>query len=252
MSERPRVALFVTCLVDLFRPSVGFAAVELIEGAGCAVEVPLAQTCCGQPAYNSGDEASARNIAARVIDTFKGYDQVVVPSGSCAAMIKLHYPRLFANDPARRANAEDLAARTHELLSFLTDVRGIDLDVTFDGKAAYHDSCSGLRELGIKGQPRALLAQVAGLELAEHGERETCCGFGGTFCVKFPEISTKMADKVVDAVAGTGADILLGGDMGCLMNLAGRMRRRHIKIRVRHAAEVLAGRTGTPAIGEGS
>lgn len=252
MSKSPRVALFVTCLADLFRPSVGFAAVKLLEQAGCDVEVPLAQTCCGQPAYNNGDEKTTREIAAQVIDAFQGYDHVVAPSGSCAAMIKVHYPALFAGDAAMRTKAEALAARTFELLSFLADVCGLAVTASRDGTATYHDSCSGLRELGVKSQPRNLLGQVAGLELAEHAENETCCGFGGTFCVKFPEISTAMADKVVDAIAATGAGTLLGGDLGCLMNLAGRMRRRGIGIEVRHAAEVLAGETANPAIGEGS
>ena len=149
--ESPRVGLFVTCLVDLFRPTVGFAAVKLLEGAGCTVEVPRAQTCCGQPAYNSGDRADARSIAARTIEAFEGYDYVVAPSGSCAAMLREHYPALFTDDPGMAAKAAELAGRTYELVSFLTDVRGVTgVEARFPGSVTYHDSCSGLRELGIK------------------------------------------------------------------------------------------------------
>src|SRR5437016_6096804 len=158
MPEPARVALLVTCLVDLFRPSVGFAAVALLEAAGCTVEVPRAQTCCGQPAYNSGDRADAKAIARQVIAAFAGYDYVVAPSGSCAGMVKMHYPELFADEPALLAQARELAGRTHELVAFLVDVRGMDtVGARWDRIATYHDACSGLRELGIKQQPRRLL-----------------------------------------------------------------------------------------------
>src|SRR5207302_10205645 len=188
-SEPVRVALLVTCLVDLFRPSVGFAAVTLLEQAGCTVEVPRAHTCCGQPAYNSGDRADAKAIARQVIAAFADYDYVVAPSGSCAGMVKLHYPELFADEPEMRARAEELAARTHELVSFLVDVRGMrEVAARWDKVATCHDACSALRELGVKAQPRLLLASVAGLELRELPGAEVCCGFGGTFCVKYPEI----------------------------------------------------------------
>ena len=249
--ERPRVGLFVTCLVDLFRPQVGFAAVTLLERAGCTVEVPRAQTCCGQPAYNAGDRTGARAVAEGVIAAFEGYDHVVAPSGSCAGMIKTHMAELFEGDAAWHARAAALAAKTHELVSFLVDVRGMTrVDARLDGTATYHDSCSGLRELGVKAQPRRLLASVAGLRLVEHAEAEHCCGFGGTFCVKYPEISTRMAADKCAAVARTGAGHLLAGDMGCLLNMAGRMRREGRDVRVRHVAEVLAGMAGGPALGE--
>ena len=246
----PRVALFVTCLVDLFRPSVGFAAVKLLEDAGCTVEVPRAQTCCGQPAYNSGDRADTKAVARQVIAAFEPFEHVVVPSGSCGGMIKEHYPRLFADDAAMQTRAETLAAKTHELVSFLADVLRIErVDARYDGVATYHDACSGLRELGIKAQPRRLLADVAGLRLAEMATPETCCGFGGTFCVKYPDISDRMvADKVAD-IAATGADTLLAGDMGCLLNMAGKLARRGLAVRVRHVAEVLAGMTDAPPLG---
>jgi L-lactate dehydrogenase complex protein LldE len=248
---RPRVALFVTCLVDLHRPTVGFAAIRLLEQAGCVVEVPQAQTCCGQPAYNSGDRASTKAIAAGVIAAFEGYDYVVAPSGSCGGMIAHHYPGLFADDPAMLVRAEALAARSYELIAFLTDVRGMTaVEARFDGTATYHDSCSGLRELGVKQQPRTLLGSVAGLSLTEMADPEVCCGFGGTFCVKYPEISTRMvANKTADITA-TGADLLLAGDLGCLLNMAGRLSREGSPVRVRHVAEVLAGMTGyVPPIG---
>ncbi len=251
-APRPRVALFVTCLVDFHRPSVGFAAIKLLEAAGCDVEVPRAQTCCGQPAYNSGDRATAAAMARGLLEAFGGYDYVVVPSGSCAGMIREHMPHLFDDDPNTKARAEALASRTYELVSFLTDVRGqIAVQAAYVGTAVYHDSCAGLRELGIKTQPRDLLASVAGLKMVEMKEPEMCCGFGGTFCVKYPDISVRMvSDKTADIVA-SGADILLAGDMGCLLNMAGRLSREGSAIKVRHVAEILAGMAGaTPAIGE--
>ena len=230
MTEAPRVALFVTCLVDLFRPGIGFAAVKLLEQAGCRVEVPSAQVCCGQPAYNSGDRADARAIARQVIEAFAGYDYVVAPSGSCAGMIHEHYPALFADDPALLTRARELAART----------------------VTYHDSCSGLRELGVKAQPRRLLAAVDGLTLVELPGAEACCGFGGTFCVKYPELSNRMvSDKTAD-VAATGAGTLLAGDLGCLLNMAGKLQREGRSVAVRHVAELLAGMADGPAIGEPS
>ncbi|MHB1217043.1 MAG: (Fe-S)-binding protein [Alphaproteobacteria bacterium] len=249
--QKPRVALFVTCLVDLFRPSVGFAAVKLLEAAGCTVEVPRAQTCCGQPGYNAGNREAAAAIARQVIAAFEGYDYVVVPSGSCGGMLKTHYPELFDDDPAMRARAAALSARTHELISFLVDVRKMaKVDARFDGSATYHDSCSGLRELGVKAQPRRLLSSVAGLTVKELADAEVCCGFGGAFCVKYPAISDRMVADKANAVAATGAGTLLAGDMGCLLNMAGKLSREGAPVRVRHVAEVLAGMADGPAIGE--
>ena len=255
MSEtKPRVALFVTCLVDLYRPTVGFAAIRLLEDAGCLVEVPPVQTCCGQPAYNAGDRATARDLARQVIDAFGGYDYIVAPSGSCAGMIAHHYPSLFEDDPQYRAKAEALAARTHELVSFLCDVRGVaKVAAHYPNSVTYHDSCSGLRELGIKAQPRALLSSVEGLRLVEMADPEICCGFGGTFCVKYPDISTRMVSDKCRDIAATGAGTLLAGDLGCLLNMAGRLKREGSPVKVRHVAEVLAGMTrDVPPIGEGS
>ncbi len=251
-ADGPRVALFVTCLVDLFRPAVGFAALRLLQAAGCRVEVPPLQTCCGQPAYNAGDRKDARAIAGDVIRAFEGYDYVVAPSGSCAGMIREHYPALFAEDAEMAPRAHYVARRTYELVSFLTDVMKVErVDAAFDGTVTYHDSCSGLRELDVKAQPRRLLASVDGLRLTELPDAEICCGFGGTFCVKYPDISNKLVSDKTASVAATGAGTLLAGDLGCLLNIAGKMRREGRPVQVRHVAEVLAGMTDRPAIGEG-
>ena len=249
---KPRVALFVTCLVDLHRPTVGFAAIRLLEQAGCQVEVPRAQTCCGQPAYNSGDRATTTEIARGILEAFGGYDYVVVPSGACGGMLKHHMPHLFDDDPNLRARADALAAKTFELVSFLTDVMGVTaVDTAFPGSVTYHDSCSGLRELGIAAQPRRLLASVEGLELKEMTDPDVCCGFGGTFCVKYPDISVRMVSDKTANIAATGAQTLLAGDLGCLLNMAGRLKREGSTVKVRHVAEILAGMTAdVPAIGE--
>jgi L-lactate dehydrogenase complex protein LldE len=248
----PSVGLFVTCLVDLFRPTVAFAAVKLLEAAGCTVAVPRAQTCCGQPAYNSGDRKDAARVARTVIDAFAGFDYVVVPSGSCAGMISCHLPELFRDDPAMAARARDLAGRCYELTQFLVDVLKVDsVDAAFDGTVTYHDSCSGLRELGVKAQPRRLLAGVRGLSLREMEEAEVCCGFGGTFCVKYPDISNQIVGEKARHIRASGTGTVLAGDLGCLLNMAGKLKREGAPVAVRHVAEVLAGMTDQPAIGDG-
>lgn len=240
-----RVALFVTCLADLMRPGVAFAALRLLEHGGCTVEVPGTQTCCGQPAFNSGDRATAIALARKVLDEFEGFDCVVAPSGSCGGMIRAHYPELFRDDPATLKRIEGLAARTHELTDFLVNVLKLDsVPGDFKGSVTYHDSCSGLRELGVKAQPRALLARLPGVTLVEMNEAETCCGFGGTFSLKFGEVSTQLADNKCGNACATGADAIVGGDLGCLLNIEGRLRRRgDLKTQVLHIAEVLAGRS---------
>ena len=249
--ENPHVGLFVTCLVDMMRPSVGFAAVKLLQQAGCRVDAPAMQTCCGQPAYNSGDRKTTREIAWSVIRAFTSFDYVVAPSGSCAGMLKKHYPALFEEGSPEREQADALAGKTHELVSFLTDVMGVETcDASFDRKVTYHDSCSGNRELGIAAQPRKLLAKVDGLELTEMRDSNICCGFGGTFCVKYPDISNDMVTKKMAAIEETGADVLLAGDLGCLMNIAGKLKREGSDIEVRHIAEVLAGETADPGIAD--
>ena len=251
MSEQSpkRIGLFVTCLVDMIRPSVAFAAVKLLQDAGCTVEVPR-QSCCGQPAFNSGDRATARAIAEQVIEAFAPYDYVVAPSGSCGGMLKAHYPELFRGDPNWLPRADAFAAKTYELISFLVDVLGVTrVDASLEATATYHDSCSGLRELGVRVQPRRLLGMVRGLTLKEMRDADVCCGFGGTFCVKYPDISNAIVEKKAANAAATGADMLLAGDLGCLMNMAGKLQREGKTMEVRHVAEVLAGMTHEPAIG---
>lgn len=244
-----KVALFVTCLVDLFRPTIGFAAIKLLEDAGCDVVVPPAQTCCGQPAYNSGDRADSKDLAIQVIKTFEAYDYVVAPSGSCAGMIKKHYPGLFAGDDQWEKRAIALSDKTFELVSFLTDILEIEgVEAKLNQKITYHDSCSGLRELGISAQPRKLLESVDGLSISEMKDSDVCCGFGGTFCVKYADISNAIVSRKTENVRDSGADMLLGGDLGCLMNMAGKLKREGSDIEVRHVAEVLAGKLDVPAI----
>ena len=238
-----RVGFFVTCLVDLMRPSIGFAAIRLLEAGGADVFVPPTQTCCGQPAYNSGDRADAAALARKVVGEFEGCDYVVAPSGSCSGMIRTHYHDLFADDPAMLARVQALAGRTYELTDFLVNVMKLaDVPGRFDGTVTYHDSCAGLREMGVKAQPRALLAKVRGLTVKEMAEPETCCGFGGTFSIKFGEISARLADNKCADVQASGADALVLRDLGCMLNIEGRLRRRgDTTTRVLHVAEVLAG-----------
>jgi L-lactate dehydrogenase complex protein LldE len=247
--RHPRVGLFVTCLVDLFRPTVAFAAAKLLEDAGCSVFVPN-QTCCGQPAFNSGSRQTAKEIAQQAISAFADCDYVVVPSGSCAGMIVKHFPELFADDPNLLQQANAMAARTYELVSFLTDVIAVRrVQARFAGTVTYHDSCSGLRELDVRAQPRQLLASVDGLTLVEMKDSDVCCGFGGTFAIKYGEISNAIVQQKIEQVCASGAQTLLAGDLGCLMNIAGKLSRDGHTIAVRHIAEVLAGMTADPPIG---
>lgn len=237
-----RVGLFVTCLVDLLRPRAGFAALRLLEAAGAEVVVPESQTCCGQPGYNSGDLNAARALAVKLLGEFGACDYIVVPSGSCAAMLRVHYPRLFVGHPEAAA-FERLAARTYELTDFLVNVAHLQaMPGNFTGSVTYHDSCAGLRELYIKTQPRALLARMPGIALREMREPETCCGFGGTFAVKFGDISARLSDNKCTQALESGAQTIVGGDLGCLLNIEGRLRRRgDDRTRVLHIAEILAG-----------
>jgi len=227
------------------RPSIGFAAVKLLESAGHAVVIPQSQTCCGQPGWNSGERKSARALAEKVIGEFEGCDYVVAPSGSCAGMIRTHYPDLFRDEPAMLMKVERLCARTYELTDFLASVAKLkNVPGGFDGTVTYHDCCSGLRELGVKAQPRQLLAKVAGLRLAEMEECEVCCGFGGTFSIKYGDISSAIAEKKCANIEASGAQAVVLGDLGCMLNIEGRLRRRgDAKTRVLHVAEVLAGAT---------
>jgi L-lactate dehydrogenase complex protein LldE len=240
-----KVGLFVTCLVDLMRPSIGFSALKLLEAAGCEVTVPSAQTCCGQPGYNSGDRKAAQALARKVLAEFADCEYVVVPSGSCSGMIRAHYPELLSGHPELQAQVDALAAKTYELTDFLLNVAKLEqVPGRFSGSVTYHDSCSGLREMGVKAQPRALLARVPGLKLTEMRQPEQCCGFGGTFAVKYGDISARIAELKCEDVESTGADAVVLGDLGCMLNIEGRLRRRgDARTRVLHVAEVLAGET---------
>lgn len=241
-----RVGLFVTCLVDMMRPRIGFATLKLLQDAGCEVVVPPHQTCCGQPGFNSGDRESGRLMARRFLADFDSFDYVVAPSGSCTGMIRCHYAELFPEDPALQARLDALSSRTFELTDFLVTVLKVDhLQSTFRGSITYHDSCSGLRELGIKQQPRQLIARVAGARLQEMDKAEICCGFGGTFSIKLGEIATRMSDNKCQDALATKTDAIVGGDLGCLLNIEGRLRRLGDETtRVLHVAEVLAGVEG--------
>ncbi len=250
IKDKINVGLFVTCLVDFFRPNIAFAAVKLLEKGGCSVGVPETQTCCGQPAFNNGNRKEARRVAAKVIREFEGFDYVVVPSGSCGAMIHLHYRDLFPKGSRMETKARELAERTYELVNFLDEV--IDYSqqsVSYPGSCAYHDSCSALRELRIKDTPRKYLRQVGNLRLRELEHAEACCGFGGTFCVKFPEIADRIVADKIDDILATKADTVVSADLGCLLNIAGKLRRDGHKVKVFHVAEILADMARGPGIG---
>lgn len=252
MTESPiRVGLFVTCLADMMRPQVAFAAAALLQKAGCAVRVPRAQSCCGQPALNSGDRTSTIDIAKKVIAEFEGDDYVVAPSGSCADTLKNKYPALFTKDMLWAKRAKSLSEKTWELTRFLHEKIGLaQLDASYPGVCTYHDSCSGLRELDIHDQPRELLKHVRDLQFVEMRDSNVCCGFGGLFSVKYPDISARMAHDKCTEIVSSNADTILGGDLGCLLNIAGRLKREGRKVKVFHVAEVLAGMADGPAIGE--
>ena len=237
-----RVGFFVTCLVDLMRPSIGFAAIKLLEAGGAEVYVPPTQTCCGQPAYNSGDREDTKVLARKVVTEFEGCEYLVAPSGSCSGMIRTHYGELFANDPAWSSRVEALTRKTYELTDFLVNVLKLErVPGAYRGTITYHDSCAGLREMGVKGQPRALLARMDGVRINEMAECEMCCGFGGTFAVKFGEISGRLADNKCQHIVNSGAETVVLGDLGCMLNIEGRLRRRGEATRVMHVAELLAG-----------
>ncbi len=237
-----KVGLFVTCLVDLARPGIGFATLRLLEAAGCEVVVPEAQTCCGQPGYNSGAREIAKALARKVLAEFADCEYVVAPSGSCSGQVKAHYVQDLFRDDAMRPEFEKLAAKWYELSDFLVNVLHVESTAgSFAGSLTYHDSCAGLRELGVKTQPRALLRQ-AGATIVEMAECEKCCGFGGTFSVKLGDISTRMAENKCASIAASGAQVVVGGDLGCLLNIEGRLRRNgDHATRVLHFAEILAG-----------
>lgn len=251
-----RVSLFVTCLVDLLYPEIGESAVALLRDAGVDVDVPEQQTCCGQPPFNSGFPEAARRMGRTLLDAFEGAEAVVSPSGSCTAMVRSHFPGLFP-DTSEQERARSLASRTHELSEFLVDVLGVDrIEGSFPARVTYHDACHGLRELGLSGQARRLLSGIEGIELVEMARPEDCCGFGGTFSVRLPEMATAMADDKLAQAEATEADVIVTGDAGCLMHLAGRVGRAAPagtgrRIRPMHLAVLLARARGLAPVGGG-
>lgn len=238
--QSTNVSLFVTCIIDQLYPQVGVSVVRVLRRLGVQVDFPLDQTCCGQPLYNSGFTKEARQLAQRVLDSFKDCSYVVVPSGSCAAMIKVFYLDLLANDPVLYPQAQALAAKTYEFSEFLVKVLQVeDVSATFNGKATYHPSCHLMRELQVREEPQKLLDQVSGLELSELPQAESCCGFGGTFAIKFPHISEEMVAEKISNIKATGAETVVSCDMGCLMNIGGGLSRQGLNIQVKHLAQVL-------------
>lgn len=238
-----RVSLFVTCIVDQLFPRVGMAMAEVLERLGYRLDFPEAQTCCGQPAFNSGFRAEARTVARHFLDTFESAEWIVVPSGSCTSMVSHHFAELFAKEPETLARVHALEKRTREFSTFLTEVAGVeDVGARLESIVTFHDGCHGLRELGIRSAPRRLLAKVRGLELRELQPAEECCGFGGTFSVKFAELSGAMGQSKIDAITRTGADTVVSLDPSCLMQIQGMLSRTGSSIRTMHLAEVLASR----------
>jgi L-lactate dehydrogenase complex protein LldE len=240
-ASRLRVALFVTCLGDQFYPQVGECSVQVLRRLGVEVTFNPAQTCCGQPAFNTGYRQEARQVAARVLDLFDDADYVVAPSGSCTSMVRVFYPELFAGDPERLRKAQRLRERFFEFSEFLVKILKVeDVGASFPHRVAYHDSCHLLRELGVEEAPRRLIRAVRGIECREIQDHRLCCGFGGTFSVKFPEVSVAMAEDKLRAAAQTDAEYLVANDSGCLMHLAGVIHRQGVRLRTLHLAELLA------------
>ena len=242
-----KVSLFVTCLVDQLWSNIGTSCVEVLRRAGCDVEFDDRQTCCAQPAFNTGYRDEARQVAKRFIEIFEESkaDAIVSPSGSCTAMVH-HYSELFIQDPEWRERARNIAARTHELSSFLVRVLGIeDVGASWQGRLTWHDACHGLRDLNIKTEPRKLISNVRGAEFVEIENAEACCGFGGTFSVKYPEISTAILDQKIEAIESSGVHAVVSADASCLMQIGGRLSRKGSSVRVMHLAELLAARDMT-------
>ena len=235
------ISLMIPCYVDLYFPDVGIGVVNVLERLGHTVQYPARFTCCGQPPFNSGCYSDARAVAKRCLDLYEDAEVVVVPSGSCAAMAKVFYAELF-DSPGDKHRAEVLAGKVWEFSEFLVDKLGVtDLGAEYPGRATFHDGCHGLRELGVKSQPRRLLEKVRGLELIEMDECETCCGFGGAFSVKFPQVSTSMAQVKAESISRSGAGVVISNDPSCLMHLNGYMQKQGKSVRCLHLAEVLAG-----------
>lgn len=240
--DHRRATLFIQCLVDGIYPEVGEAMAAVLQRLGVSLDCPTSQTCCGQPAFNSGYRDQALTAARRFIEIFEHAAVIVCPSGSCVSMVRHHYPMLFPVGDPWRGRAEAVARKTFEFTEYLVDVLGItDVGAVARGRVTYHDSCHLLRTLGVKDQPRQLLAAVKGISFVEMTGSDRCCGFGGAFSVKYGDISTAMVDEKIANIIATGADIVTGCDMGCLMNIQGRLRRRGLPVEVRHIAQILNG-----------
>lgn len=234
-----KVSLFITCMCDIFSSNIGKDTVEILERVGCEVDFPEGQTCCGQPAYNSGYLQESKQAMKQMMRAFKQSEYVVGPSGSCIGMIK-DYPKIFHDDPEWKEEAENLANKSYEITSFLVDVLNVkDIGSTFTGKVTYHPSCHMTRLLGVKDQPLQLLKNVKGVELIELPLSDKCCGFGGTFVVKNKQISKEMVSEKSEKVSETKAEYLVGGDIACLMNIGGRMKREGKHIKIAHITEIL-------------
>ncbi len=239
-----KVSLFVTCIVDQLWTNIGVSSVEVLRRVGCEVEFDQRQTCCAQPAFNTGYLREARQVAQRFIETYEASDAeaIISPSGSCTAMVR-HYPQLFADDPEWLPRAQAIAAKTHELSSFLVRVLKVeDVGASWSGKLTWHDACHGLRDLNLKHEPRTLIRNVRGAEFVELEHADACCGFGGTFSVKYPEISVAILDQKIDAIERAGVQAVVSGDASCLMQIGGRLSRQGSKVRVMHLAELLSHR----------
>ena len=240
MDENKKATLFIQCLVDTIYPDVGEAMVGILRKQGVSLNCPTNQTCCGQPAFNSGYRREARSAARHFIQIFENADTIVCPSGSCVNMVRHHYPELFQDDPRWLQRAQALAARTYEFTEYLVDVLGVEnVGARYHGRVTYHDSCHLLRGIGVKEQPRALLRQVEGTEFIEMQRSDQCCGFGGAFSVKYADISTAMVSEKVKFIVESGADTVVGCDMGCLMNIQGMLSRMGSAVRVMHIAQIL-------------
>jgi len=236
-----KVSLFITCLVDQFFPQIGISTMKILRKLGVEVEFDGRQTCCGQPALNTGYEAEARQVAQHFLEVYRDSDHIVVPSGSCSTMIKVFFPKLFAEDSSRRRLAEEVGQRTFELSEFLSSVLGVEsTGARFPEVVTYHDSCHLLRELGISSEPRQLIRAVEEIDLREMEHSDRCCGFGGTFSVKFPDVSAAMGNDKVGWIRSSGARYVIASDVGCLMHINGLLERNQIPIQTMHLAELLA------------
>lgn len=244
MNHNRKVTLFIQCIIDGIFPEVGIAVVRIFEKLGISVECPAEQTCCGQPAFNSGYRKEAKRAAEHFINVFDDAEAIVCPSGACVNMVRNHYPELFRDDAKQLERAKGIGVRTFELTEYLVDVLGVeDLGSRYDGRITYHDSCHLMRGIGVKEQPRKLIRKIKGAEFVEMKDSDKCCGFGGAFSLKYPEISTAILEDKVKNIIDSNAEVVTGCDMGCLMNIQGILSRRGLPVKTLHIAQLLAGQS---------